>query len=238
MRVNVDHVLSTLQRLAVGYLIHLDANSGMGRGGFDYRWQNLPALARDLDSSPLYVFHYLKKWQRQRGFDTLPASKVGQYLDYAQTYLEGGKAMSHARELTRLYRQFYRASRTSLSAHNVLRPLTVAARAVLDADPRLFADAESVGEVVYGELHARIEGAGERRLFYFPKGSSAGSREQAMRAFSDYFVRRVFQEALRGDKSALRGKQLNLLKNACEAVYHDMEAQERAARADNAASAE
>ena len=75
-------------------------------------------------------------------------------------------------------------------------------------------------------------------MFYFPKGSSAGSREQAMRAFSDYFVRRVFQEALRGDKSALRGKQLNLLKNACEAVYHDMEAQERAARADDAASAE
>ena len=229
MRVNVDQVLPVLQRLAVGYLIHLDANSGMGRGGFDYRWQNLPAVARDLDTSPLYAFHYLKKWQRQRGLDTLPGSKVRQYLDYVQIYLEGGTAMSHARELTRLYRQFYRASRASPSAYNVLRPLSIAARAVLDADPRLFADAESLVEAVYGELHARIEGAAEGRQFYFPRGSIAESREQAMRTFADTFVRQVFQDALRGDKSALRGKQLNLLKNACEVIYHEMEAQERSA---------
>jgi CRISPR-associated protein Csc3 len=228
MRVNVDQVLPVLQHLAVGYLIHLDANSGMGRGGFDYRWQNLPAVARDLNSSPLYAFHYLKKWQRQIGIDTLPGSKVRQYLDYVQTYLKGGVAMSHARELTRLYRQFYRASRASLSAYNVLRPLSIAARAVLDADPRLFADAESLVELVYGELHARIEGASERGQFYFPKGSVGESREQAMRAFADYFVRQVFQGVLRGDKSALRGKQLNLLRNACEVIYHEMEAQERA----------
>jgi CRISPR-associated protein Csc3 len=238
MRVNVDQVLPTLQRLAIGYLIHLDANSGMGRGGFDYRWQNIPALARDLDSSPLYAFHYLKKWQRQQGMDTLPGSKVRQYLDYVQTYLEGGNAMSYARELTRLYRQFYRASRTRLSAHNVLRPLAVAARAVLDADPRLFADAESLVEAVYGELHARIEGAAGGRQFYFPRGSNGKSREQAMRAFADTFVRQVFQGALRGDKSALRGKQLNLLRNACEVIYHEMEAQERATSADNTSSEE
>lgn len=228
MRVNVDQVLPVLQRLAVGYLIHLDANSGMGRGGFDYRWQNLPAVARDLDTSPLYAFHYLKKWQRQQGLATLLASKVRQYLDYVQIYLEGGTAMSHARELTKLYRQFYRASRASPSAYNVLRPLSIAARAVLDADPRLFADAESLVELVYGELRARIEGASERRQFYFPKGSVGESREQTMRAFADYFVRQVFQGTLRGDRSALRGKQLNLLRNACEVIYHEMEARERA----------
>jgi CRISPR-associated protein Csc3 len=82
--------------------------------------------------------------------------------------------------------------------------------------------------VVYGELHARIEGASEQRQFYFPKGSTGKSREQAMRAFADYFVRQVFQGTLRADRSALRGKQLNLLRNACEVIYHDMEAQVRA----------
>jgi CRISPR-associated protein Csc3 len=227
-RVNVDQVLPTLQRLAVSYLIHVDANSGMGRGGFDYRWQDLPKLARDLDSSPLYAFHYLKKWQRQRKLDTLPAYKVKQYLIYVRDYLDGGKEMSHARELTTLYRQFYRANRSSLSAHNVLRPISVTARVVLDADSRLFEDQEALVEAVYGELHGRIEGARGRRLFYFPKGSNAASREKAMRAFADYFVGEIFEQALRGDKSALRGKQLNLLKNACEVIYHELEAQEQA----------
>lgn len=227
-RVNVDQILPTLQRLAVSYLIHVDANSGMGRGGFDYRWQDLPTLARSLDSSALYAFHYLKKWQRQQKLDTLPAFKVRQYLTYVENYLDGGKEMSHARELTTLYRQFYRANRNSLSAHNVLRPISLAARVVLEADPRLFEEREALVEAVYGELHRRLEGASERRLFYYPKGSKAAGREQAMHAFAEYFIGEVFEGALRGDKSALRGKQLNLLKNACEVVYHDLEAQERA----------
>jgi CRISPR-associated protein Csc3 len=228
VRVNVDQVLPTLQRLAVGYLIHVDANSGMGRSGYDYRWQDLPALARALHVSPLYGLHYLKKWQRQKNMDVLPVSKIRQYLTYVTNYLDGGKEMSHARELTKLYRRFYRASRSSLSAHNVLRPLSLAARAVLDADPRLFGSREALVEAVYGELHGRVHGASERRLFYFPRGSSAAGRERAMRAFAEYFITQVFQGALRGDKSALRGKQLNLLRNACEVVYHELEARERA----------
>lgn len=79
VRINVDHVLPTLQRLAVGYLIHLDANSRGGRRGFDYHWQELPAVARDLDTSPLYAFYYLKKWQRQLKREVLPLAKARQY---------------------------------------------------------------------------------------------------------------------------------------------------------------
>jgi CRISPR-associated protein Csc3 len=47
-----------------------------------------------------------------------------------------------------------------------------------------------------------------------------------MRQFAAYFVGDIFHDTLRGDKSALRGKQLNLLKNACEAIYRDAAAQE------------
>lgn len=228
VRVNVDQLLPVLQRLAAGYLIHLDANSGIGRGGFDYRWQNLPAVARDLNTSPLYAFHYLKKWQRQQRLDGLPPAKVRQYLDYVQIYLNGGKSMSHARELTTLYRQFYRV-KGSYSAHNVLRPLSLAAQVILEADPLLFGDEAALIEAVYGALQSRLEGAKDRGQYYFPKGSTTASREQAMCAFADYFVRQVYVQALRSDKSALRGKQLNLLKNACEALYHALEAEERAA---------
>lgn len=227
-RINIDQVLPTLQRLAVAYLIHIDAHSGMGRGGYDYRWQDLPALARDL-GSPLAAFHYLKKWQRRNKVENLPAGKAGQYIDYVTNYLQGGQQMSHARQLTALYRQFYRVRPGSWAAFNVLRPLSLAADVVLKADPSLFGDEEALIEAVYGELRARIEGAGDQRQFQYPKGSTVASREQAMRAFAEYFVKEVFMGSLRGDRSALRGKQLNLLKNACEALYIQAQNQERSA---------
>ncbi|HQH37170.1 MAG TPA: type I-D CRISPR-associated protein Cas10d/Csc3 [Anaerolineae bacterium] len=232
LRVNIDHLLPTLQRLTVGYLIHLDAHSGMGRGGYDYRWQNLPAVARDLDTSPLYAFHYLKKWQRQQGIDVLPQSKVRQYLEYfnflSANSTQEDAEMSHARELTLLYRQFYRAK--NYKSNSILRPITVAAHAILEADPGLFAEPESLREAVYGALHAFLDRAYRERLAFPPKGSTPESRETAVRAFAAYFVDQVFYGALRGDRSALRGKQLNLLKNVCEVIYLDETARDRAER--------
>lgn len=223
-RLNIDQILPTLQRLLTGYLIHVDANSRMGAGGYDYRWQDLPALARALAESPLYVFHYLKKWQRQQQLDKLPGMKVRQYLTYL-TFLNGDPAMSHARKLTQLYRQFYRSRR--YNANSILRPVSIAARVILEADPRLFPDADSLCEAVFGALRSFSIRARNEGLAYVPKGSKPPEREQAMRDFAAYFVQDIFFNAFQGDKSALRGKQLNLLKNACEVIYLQEAAQDR-----------
>ncbi len=51
-----------------------------------------------------------------------------------------------------------------------------------------------------------------------------------MRDFADYMVNQVFFRALRGDRSALRGRQLNLLKSACEVIYRDESARDRSER--------
>jgi CRISPR-associated protein Csc3 len=221
-RVNVDRVLPTLQRLAVGYLIHIDANTAPGSNNF-YRWQDLPALARALDESPMYAFHYLKKWQRKQKLDSIPLSKARQYLDYV-TYLKGEDDMSHARHLTETYLNFYRAK--GYSSNSILRPISIAARTVLDADGRLF-DQEGLVEAVYGELYSYIDRAGREGLAYYPKGSDREGREEAMKEFADYFVNDLFYKTLQGDKSALRGKQLNLLKSACEVIYRDEVARQR-----------
>jgi CRISPR-associated protein Csc3 len=212
-----------LQRLTVGYLIHTDANTAPGSNDF-YRWQDLPALARALDQSPLYAFHYLKKWQRKQGLDVIPVMKARQYINYIDYLMKGGTDMSHAKELTTLYRRFYRARRNN--ANSILRPISIAARTVLEADERLFGE-EGLVEAVYGELHSYVERGSRERLFYYPKGSDRESREQAMQAFAGHFVNEVFYKTLRGDKSALRGKQLNLLKSACEVIYREADARGR-----------
>lgn len=225
-RINVDEILPTLQRMLAAYFIHVDANATQGAGGFDYRWQDIPATARLLAQSPLYAFHYLKKWQRKQKMETIPSSKAAQYLKYAQ-YLSGDETMtSHARKLTELYRQFYRAK--GWKSNSILQPVTKTARAILDADTRLFGNPEALIEAVYGYLRGFIERAYNEKLAFPPGGSTRESQQEAMREFARYFVQDIFFGVFRGDKSALRGKQLNLLKNACEVIYLDEAAKDRA----------
>ena len=224
-RINVDELLPTTQRMMAVYFIHVDANATSGAGGFDYRWQDIPATARALAESPLYAFHYLKKWQRKQKLDSLPTKKVTEYLQYV-TYLGDNPMVSHARQLTQLYRKFYRAKRWK--SNNILRPISIAAETVLKADVRLFSSDDALIETVYGALHASLERSDRESLPYFSiKGENA---DVARHEFVEYFVNEVFRKALRGDKSALRGKQLNLLKNACEVIYLDEAAKDKAER--------
>jgi CRISPR-associated protein Csc3 len=136
--------------------------------------------------------------------------------------------MSHARELTTLYRRFYRARRSN--SNSILRPISVAARTILEANPRMFVDQDGLAEAVYGTVRSFIERAYRESLAFPPKGSTRESQEAAMREFAAYFVNVVFYTAFRGDRSALRGKQLNLIKNACEAIYRDEAARDWADR--------
>ena len=140
--------------------------------------------------------------------------------------------MSPARTLVDLSRQFYRARR--YNSNSILRPLSVAAKAILSADPRLF-DREGLTEAVRGELAAFMDRVSKGDAVGFPSPRIAGEeakdaarrREAAMRSFAEYFVGTIFHDTFRGDVAALRGKQLNLLKNAYEVLYRDAQAQSR-----------
>lgn len=226
-RLNVDLVLPAAQRLLASYFIHVDANASSGAGGFDYRWQDIPATARALAESPLYAFHYLKKWQRKQKLDSLTTKKVNEYLQYV-TYLGDDPMTNHARELTQLYRQFYRAKRWN--SNSILQPVSKTARAILDADTQMFGTPDALSDAVYGALHAFIDRAYREQLAFPPRGSTRESQQTAMREFVSHFVSDIFFGVFRGDKSALRGKQLNLLKNACEVIYLDEAAKDKAER--------
>ncbi len=75
-RVNIDQILPCLRRLVIGYLVHLDANSRQGRAGWDYRWSEIPPLARDLAADSAYACFYLKQWQRSAGADSVPTERA------------------------------------------------------------------------------------------------------------------------------------------------------------------
>lgn len=225
-RLNVDEVLPTLTRLAAAYLIHLDTEYEPPKEN----WQRFPPIAHALMESPLYVFHYLKK--QERDGQIVSADQVRRYVAYSESIfaVQGDILMSQAKELVTLYRRFYRAKNIG-NANSILRPLSVVADALLIADPRLFSDPEALVEVAYGELYRFMDrvskGLADGR---FPKGVSGPEREQAMRQFCEKFVNDVFVGVFNKDVAALRGKQLNLLRSACEVLFRNAQQEEWAER--------
>ena len=134
--------------------------------------------------------------------------------------------MSPARTLVDLSRRFYRAKR--YNSNNILRPLSVAAKTILTADQRFSIGREGLTEAVRGELRAfmkRVQTGSADGMF--PPGSSRESREETMQRFAEYFVGTIFYDTFRGDMAALRGRQLNIIKNTCEVLYRDAAARSR-----------
>jgi CRISPR-associated protein Csc3 len=221
-RLPIDNVGTALARLTAAYLIHLDTEYAPP----NENWQRFTPIVNALCESPLYVFYLLKSQEQDER--PITRDKIQRYIRYAELFTQAGdKAMSHANELVRLYRGFYRAKNTN----SILRPLSVVSNALLVADQTLFPDADSLVEVAYGELQrltlniikGRVDG-------HFPKVVSVPERKQAMRDFSTYFVKQIFVGAFNKDVAAIRGKQLNLLKSACEILYRNAQAQEWAER--------
>lgn len=221
--IDIDSLSFALARLTTAYLIHLDTEYTPPKEN----WQRFVPIANALCESPLYVFHYLKK--QERDDRPLTPEKVRRYIDYAKLFTtKGDQDMSHASRLVTLYRGFYRAKNTR-NANSILRPLSVVSDALLAADPRLFDfnDSEALIEVAYGELYRFMDRVGKGLADgRFPKGVSVQERQNAMREFSAYFVKEIFQKAFNKDVAALRGKQLNLLKSACEVLYRDAQYKE------------
>jgi CRISPR-associated protein Csc3 len=215
---HIDLIMPALARLTAGYLVHLDTHAK----GYEANWRRLPPVAHALAESPYYVLHYLDK-QARDDERVINAARVQRYLYYAQDLFspQGDQSMTIARTLVDHYWGFYRAKRIK-NSNSVLRPISVVADALLTADPRLFSTPEALTELAYGELLKFMKRVGEGSADgRFPKGVSPEARRAAMQEFCSYFVTSVFYGIFNGDVATLRGKQLNLLKSACEAIYRD-----------------
>jgi CRISPR-associated protein Csc3 len=205
----------------------MDGNAKVGTTGYDYRWQDMPALARNLATSPLYAFHYLKKGMRRTDNEVMSGYKASIYNQIVERYLEKGvDAMSHARKLTERYRRFYRHKKGRLNSNAVLRPISEAAKVLLNADLRLFDDDEALHEIVRGRLEKFVERVDKKKAdgsipgwLYPNQETRLDELNAAVDEFARYFVLTIYRDVFGGDRAAIAGKQLNLLKNACESVY-------------------
>ncbi|WOB43709.1 type I-D CRISPR-associated protein Cas10d/Csc3 [Thermoleptolyngbya oregonensis NK1-22] len=227
-----------LNVLTAAYAIHMDVNAKQGKGGYDANWGRFTELARDIETSPLYVFSYLAKWGRGQKTDAPSPQKIRLYAHYFYpcfdpyaTYrfrtqsqeeewiLEPESPLNHPKKLTELYRVFYRANkRYNPKSNAVLKPIDIAADTILKAETSMFHD-EALVTVVAAEVFKLMDrvhaSTAEGRWII----SDREKERQAVLDFARYFVIEVFEKAFAGDRARLAGRQLNLIRDTCEFLY-------------------
>jgi CRISPR-associated protein Csc3 len=235
---------SPLNALSTAYCIHLEVNRKKD-GNPD--WGKLAALARDLETDPLYVFHYLTKWLRKQDkIETVPVAKIKLYLDFYHYFDPKGEAVNELRELTRLYRLFYRAKRPSAKANAILKPIDEAADVILKIDKALITNSNSqinkevLIDVVASRLsklmnNVRRRAAEGKPTLTLVEGKwkpalSFEEERQAVLEFATYFVEVIFDGKFKCDRARLAGTQLNLIRDTCEYLYRIEDDRERRER--------
>ncbi|MBD1847538.1 type I-D CRISPR-associated protein Cas10d/Csc3 [Cyanobacteria bacterium FACHB-63] len=230
------HYPAPLNVLTAAYAIHLEVNAKQGKGGYDADWGKLTELAKDFETSPLYVFNYLNRWIRKQKTDTARIEKIRLYAHHFypcfDPYVEFDPTadrvklispekspMNHPQKLTDLYRKFYRANRRyNPKANAVLKPIDVAAEVLLKADSIVFDD-ETLIAVVASEVFKLMDRVRASRAEGFNQIFDREEERQAILDFAQYFVVDVFQKAFASDRARLAGRQLNLLRDTCEFLY-------------------
>lgn len=225
-----------LNVLTAAYAIHLDVNAKQGKSGYKPNWGKLTELAKDLETSPLYVFNYLNQWVRRQNVDTARIEKIKLYAyhfypcfdAYAQydfttkkwTMTEKSK-LNHPLKLTKLYRVFYRAKKLySPKANAVLKPIDIAAETILKAESTVF-----YGETLVHAVAAEVTKLMDRVHANTADGTwkftnqERDKERQAILEFARYFVEEVFEKSFSGDRARLAGRQINLIRDTCEFLY-------------------
>ncbi|ESA33789.1 crispr-associated protein csc3 [Leptolyngbya sp. Heron Island J] len=245
-----------LNTLTAAYAIHMDVNAKQGKGGYDANWGRFTELAKDIETSPLYVFSYLAKWSRGQKADSPSAQKIRLYAHHfypcfdpyapynltKETWdLKPESSLNHPKKLTDLYREFYRANkRYNPKANAVLKPIDIAADTILKAESSMFHD-EALVAVVAAEvfkLMDRVHASTAEGRWIISKREE---ERQKVLDFARYFVIDVFEKAFAGDRARLAGRQINLIRDTCEFLYRleqDKENQELKAKEDNNGAAD
>ncbi|MEG4230676.1 type I-D CRISPR-associated protein Cas10d/Csc3 [Microcoleus sp. Pol11C3] len=235
-----------LNVLTAAYAIHLDVNAKQGKSGYDSNWGKLTELAKDFETSPLYVFSYLNQWVRKQKNETASIQKIKLYAyhfypcfdSYAHYNHEEERltvttasSLNHPQKLTELYRRFYRASkRYNPKANAVLKPIDIASKTILEAD-RSFQDESLVLAVAaeVSKLMDRVHASTAEGRWIFSKREE---ERDAILEFSRYFVEEVFEKSFAGDRARLAGRQINLIRDTCEFLYRLENDKENRARDD------
>lgn len=188
-------------------------------------WNALNTVAQSLDTSPLYVFHYMeriienRKSEKRKGKTGDPTMGVAldllMYYQLLANYYRGDNLMeTMIAPLVDKYACFYRAK--GFAAYARLRPLNEAAKRLLESSPST--SQEDLQLMLEGYLLSLVDGVLDNKVEgWIPKGS-AKDKVQLVSEFVRFFLNEIFYGYCRGERASLR-QYINLIRHAAEAYY-------------------
>jgi len=206
-QVRVNDLLRKLRVLTSVYTVNLDTYAKQGKP----EWKHLSAVARDLETDPLFLFSYLRRQQRT---DVFYAGDVGKYLHIYQDILEAdvGKIQRCVDNYTVFYRGGYQS-------HSILKPVDIVARAIINS-PLTIEDDDLLWQI-QGELANWLERVRNRQATGWAvfRGKEIETKQApAIAKFVTDFYNEVFCDYCQGERGLLRSR-INRFKDGCEAYY-------------------
>ena len=205
-RLRIDEVESSLKKLAAVYDINIDAF----RDGAKPKWQHLNGVAGNIETDPLYVFHYLNVFRRKNKWDSFPRPKDGdisipeRYLQFYETL--GGDKMSLIEEVSKRCFKFYstynrRTRKHNFTPNSVLKVITLVEDVIVNSERKICHEDlvyQAIGEV--SNLMQRIRSSRAQGYARLPGNEEAS----AIRDFVEHFYHNVFVEYYEGERGLLR----------------------------------
>jgi CRISPR type I-D/CYANO-associated protein Csc3/Cas10d len=209
-RIRVNNLVRTLERLFYVYRINIDTYANKSKP----EWGHLSAIARDMETDPLYLFSYLR---RQDRINAAYRSSIALYLRIYETFItEATLKESRIAQCVDHYAVFYRGGYQS---HSILKPVDIVARAIINSPLNIHE--EDLHLQIRGELtnwldRVRSHSAAGRALHY---GKEVSEKEPGeVKAFVEYFYDHVYKDYCEGERGILRSR-INRFKDGCEAYY-------------------
>ena len=223
---------SAARRLLSLYDLHTDVFAD----GYDGKWSQINAVARDVMTDPLFVFSYLEHKQRKgedegkrkrsqgtNGF--LSTEERDRYFDIYLN-LKGEPHMGLVGTLVDQYATFYQANLRSRSAYGILRPLSLAIDTIVDSSLTL--SDEDLVQLVAGQINDVMDRVRRKDAEGFDPirwNAALGTIPErlalsraAIQRFAETVVRELFRQECMGDRALLR-EQGNLYRSAARFYY-------------------
>ena len=214
-RLRIDEVEKSLGKLSAIYDINIDAF----RNGAKPQWQHLNSVAGNIETDPLYVFHYLDVLRRKNKWDSFPKPKDGdifipeRYLQFYETL--GGDKMSLIEGIAQRCFNFYGPA-DRFTPHSVLRVISLVEDVIINSESTIKqVDLKWQARGVVQDLMRRIR---NHRAQGYPRLSDQQEELEAIEALVDYFYEEVFKNDCGEQRAILRARR-NLLNSGVNAWY-------------------
>ena len=198
-KLRIDEIELALRKVAASYDINID----VFQKDRSPQWQHLNEIARNIDTDPLYVFHYLEVFRRKQNWDSFPKPR-DQEPSIPERYIQayhhiGGDKMSLIEEVASRCFKFYGPD--NFRPNSILKVLTLVEDVIVNSEPKICP--EDLNYQVIGEVSNLMQRVRSSRAQGYAK-LPIGEEASAIREFVEHFYHAVFIEYYEGERGLLR----------------------------------